>query len=98
VAGTLKSELGAAKIKLPCSRGCGLIIEECLLRDHVKNECENRIVICRWGCGLSDLFFKEKETHEMKECLLRRVPCTEGCGEIVAGTSVRQALFGLTAT
>ena len=83
----VKSRLGSAKIKISCTRGCGLVLDQSLMREHVANECPNRIVACKWGCGHTELFFKEKEVHELKECMLRHVPCVEGCGEIVAGKS-----------
>lgn len=51
----------------------------------MSNDCPNRLVSCKWGCGIVDLFFKELAEHEGRECLLRRRACPLDCGEVMLG-------------
>ena len=82
---TLKASVGQATVRVPCLRGCGTILDKDLMWDHIREECQFRVITCKWGCGTNEVFLKDQEQHENMECPLREVKCIYLCGETILG-------------
>eukprot|EP00941_MAST-03F_sp_MAST-3F-sp1_P004736 g4736.t1 len=57
-----------------CTWGCGYTGSTSDVLNHEKSKCPMRIVPCSY-CDKEDLWYVEKERHEMEECIKRPVRC-----------------------
>jgi len=63
-------------------RHCNVRTHAKYLQGHEEQECGDRPVECRKGCGFKGLKAKDQEEHEKKICTLREdhlMTCAYGC-------------------
>eukprot|EP01029_Cantina_marsupialis_P008587 TRINITY_DN202_c0_g2_i5.p1 TRINITY_DN202_c0_g2~~TRINITY_DN202_c0_g2_i5.p1 ORF type:complete len:2190 (+),score=448.19 TRINITY_DN202_c0_g2_i5:144-6713(+) len=81
--GLAKASFGGAEEILSCHWGCGIALPPRALKIHQNSECAKRFVVCRFNCGIDDLWAEEQEEHEEKFCARRLVPCPQECGRMI---------------
>ena len=69
--------VGCPYTELPCSNGCGVVMQRRLMEGHLKSECELREVNCNY-CSTTGIFRWIFGSHQ-EECLNYPVECPNHC-------------------
>jgi ankyrin repeat protein len=77
----LRDDCGWTMIR--CEWGCGKITKRMYMKEHETRGCPKRPVVCRNGCGMTELWAEEQDRHEEDECPRRDVLCVDGCGQML---------------
>ena len=83
--------------EMRCSFGCGHTLRRKDIPHHQEYLCPKRVVQCRLGCGVAELWADEQAVHEQEHCLWRDVPCPNSCGEVVKSGDLQRHMDGLCA-
>ncbi|KAI6658054.1 TNF receptor-associated factor 6-like isoform X5 [Oopsacas minuta] len=76
--------------RIPCPLKCNAVVIRRNETDHIRHECENRIVSCNY-CGIQ-LISKTLDTHFNTSCKLYPIKCSFLCGKELPRNTLRRHL------
>ena len=82
---------GRAHQLVPCGHGCGKILSPSE-RPHHEARCGKRVIACRLGCDVQNLWAEEQTEHEQRDCPMRRMHCEFGCNFVVKRHAMQEHL------